>query len=364
MSKLTIGILTCNDHDGLYFSLQAIRLYHPEVLDEIEFLVLDNDPESPHGKANERFVENWLHAKYVKITDAKGTGLRDRIFKMAETPYVMSMDCHVMFVPGSLRKLIDFFDQGEDNGWLIQGPLLYDDGHSVSTHFDLEWRAQMWGTWGTDDRGKKPDYPPFEIPAQGLGVFACRKDAWLGFHPGFRGFGGEEGYIHTKYKQAGKGTLCLPFLRWIHRFERPNGVPYPLDIVDRVTNYMIGFNELGLDVIPIREHFKDILTSEQWAKVDENAAKYAPPGLPPLHRQALGLVKAAVAEGRAMANGVAAVTPEQKQERLSICAQCEFLLCGNGDGTGDRCGQCGCYLNAKANWRSQACPIGKWLALT
>lgn len=118
----------------------------------------------------------------------------------------------------------------------------------------------MWGIWATDERGRDPDSAPFEIPMQGLGCFACRKDSWLGFNPHFRGFGGEEGYIHEKFRKAGKKTVCLPFLRWIHRFGRPNGASYPLNIGDRVLNYMIGHMELGMDTKPICEHFSGIYT--------------------------------------------------------------------------------------------------------
>jgi hypothetical protein len=40
--------------------------------------------------------------------------------------------------------------------------------------------------------------------------------------------------------------FCLPFLRWVHRFARPNGVPYQLQLWDKVRNYVIGHQELGL----------------------------------------------------------------------------------------------------------------------
>ncbi len=73
----------------------------------------------------------------------------------------------------------------------------------------------MWGIWGTDPRGLDPEGEPFEIPMQGMGVFSCRQSAWQGFNPLFRGFGGEEGYIHEKFRQAGGRCLCLPWLRWI-----------------------------------------------------------------------------------------------------------------------------------------------------
>ena len=68
----------------------------------------------------------------------------------------------------------------------------------------------MFGQWSTDERGADPDAPPFEITMQGLGLFACRRDAWPGFHPEFRGFGGEEYYIHEKFRRNGAKVLCLP----------------------------------------------------------------------------------------------------------------------------------------------------------
>jgi hypothetical protein len=94
---------------------------------------------------------------------------------------------------------------------------------------------------------------------QGLGLFACRRLAWPGFNRRFRGFGGEEGYLHEKFRQAGGRSLCLPFLRWIHRFNRPMGIPYTNTWDDRLRNYLIGFTELGWDTGPVEEHFNEFL---------------------------------------------------------------------------------------------------------
>ena len=128
----------------------------------------------------------------------------------------------------------------------------------------------MWGTWDTDDRGKDVNGDSFEIPAQGMGLFSCRKDYWLGFNKEFRGFGGEEGYIHEKYRKFGKKTLCLPFLRWNHRFARPNGVTYPNILEDRFMNYYIGFRELGLDTRELIEHFTPTLTYHKIYQMVQN----------------------------------------------------------------------------------------------
>lgn len=256
MKKLTIGMATHDDFDGVYFTLQSMRLFHSEVMKDVEFVIVDNNPEGVHGKTINGFV-HWVQEpiQYVPFSEYKSCVLKGKVFEHAKTPYVMVVDCHVMLNPGSIKKLIDFFDSGKDEGNLLQGPLLYDDMKTVSTHFDLNWRGQMWGTWGTDQRGVDPNAEHFEIPAQGMGCFACRKDSWLGFNPKFRGFGGEEGYIHEKYRKAGKKTFCLPFLRWVHRFGRPNGVTYPLLLEWKVKNYFIGFDELGLDTAPIYDHF-------------------------------------------------------------------------------------------------------------
>ena len=36
---------TYDDYDGVYFTLQALRIYHPEIVDEAGFLVIDNHPD-------------------------------------------------------------------------------------------------------------------------------------------------------------------------------------------------------------------------------------------------------------------------------------------------------------------------------
>src|SRR5580704_2452877 len=117
----------------------------------------------------------------------------------------------------------------------------------------------MYGCWAMDDRGKDIDSDPFEIGMQGLGVFACRRQEWPGFNPRLAGFGGEEGYLHEKIRRAGGRTLCLPFLRWMHRFERPMGISYRPDWADRIRNYLLTHAELDLDPSAVIQHFEEML---------------------------------------------------------------------------------------------------------
>ncbi len=271
--KLTIGMATYDDYDGVYFSVQALQMYHPEITKECEILVIDNHPDGPCAenlKNMDQYVDGY---RYVPLQDIQGTAVRDHIFIHATGDYVICMDCHVFIVPGAIKKLLDYFDKNPDCQDLLQGPMLYDGLVKCATHLKPVWRDGMYGIWKTDSRGTIPEGNPFEIPMQGLGLFACRKDAWQRFNPHFIGFGGEEGYIHEKFRQAGGRILCLPFLRWLHRFARPMGVPYTLQWKDRIWNYWLGFTELNLEIEPMKEHFRDLLGRDTAQKIFEEIKK-------------------------------------------------------------------------------------------
>jgi hypothetical protein len=257
--RLTIGMATYDDYDGVYFSLQGTRLYHPEILPDVEFVVIDNHPDGPcskHLKALENSIANY---RYVPFGDWSGSTVREFVFEEAQGEFVLCMDCHVLVIPGALKRLLRYLDARPNTKDLLQGPLLYDDLSRIATHFHPKWQGGMWGHWTVDERGVDADAPPFDIPMQGLGLFACSRAAWPGFNPRFRGFGGEEGYIHEKFRRNGGRTLCLPFLRWVHRFNRPMGPRYVNTWEDRVRNYMIGFYELGLATDEVERHFAEIL---------------------------------------------------------------------------------------------------------
>lgn len=253
---LTVGMSTYDDFDGAYFTIMGLRLYHPEVADRISILVIDNNPYGRDAWALKHLEETIPGVRYVPVADVQGTAVRSRVFDEANSDWVLCVDSHIQLLPGALAKLVEFIDAHPDCTDLLQGPMLDDSLRNVSTHWEPRWNAGMFGAWATDPRGVDAEAPPFEIGMQGLGVFGCRKDAWLGFNPLFRGHGGEEGYIHEKFRAAGCRTLCLPFLRWTHRFARPAGVSFRLSYADRIRNYLIGWQELGLAVEPVLNHFR------------------------------------------------------------------------------------------------------------
>jgi hypothetical protein len=259
--KLTIGMATHNDYDGVYFTIQSIRMNNRALDNLLDFVVVDNNPESNHGKTLRHFCE-VSGVRYVPEGGWASTAVRNRVFEHALAPYVLCMDSHVLVLPDAISRLISFYNENPETDDIFHGPMLYDklnpEGMLV-THMKPVWRDNMFGTWAAEPEKKMPyANEPFVIPMHGMGLFTCRTDAWQGFHPLFRGFGGEEGYIHEKFRNAGAVAQCLPWLKWLHRFDRPNPVSYPMPVEMRALNYFIGWKDVGLPLQDIHDHFNKL----------------------------------------------------------------------------------------------------------
>lgn len=278
MKKLTIGMATYDDYDGVFFSIQSLRMFHP-ILSYIdyEFVVLDNNPNSPHGQECKSFVENSVRGKYIPLSEKPSSFNKYKIVDYAEGEYVLIIDCHVLIQRNGLDSLLNYFYDNKDCKNLIQGPLLYDNLTNISTHFDPVWRGDMYGIWATNMEEYNKGLP-FEIPMQGMGLLSFKKSSWQGINKHFKGFGGEEGYIAEKFRSWGGKNICLPDLKWNHRFGRPNGVKYPLILEDRIWNYFIGWLEITKDpnhqmITETYEHFKNRIPEWSLNKILEQSKK-------------------------------------------------------------------------------------------
>jgi len=258
--RLCVGMSTYDDFDGVWFTVQAIRMYQTEVLADLSLLVIDNHPDGIAARPLQE-LGGWIaDYRYLPFSGYNGTAVRDLVFREADAEIVCCVDSHVLLVPGALAALRAWFVEHPESRDLLQGPLLYDDlGNSAATHLEPTWGEGMFGQWSVDPRIEDPACEPFEVAMQGLGVFACRRDAWPGLNPRMRGFGGEEGYLHEKFRQRGGRVICHPGLGWVHRFGRPRGVEYTNKWEDRVRNYYLGWSEIGWDPAPMEEHFRELL---------------------------------------------------------------------------------------------------------
>jgi glycosyltransferase involved in cell wall biosynthesis len=280
MNKLlTIGMAVYDDFDGVYFSIQALQMYHLSGMhNDVEFIVIDNNPTSKRGIETKKFVETKIaNGRYFAYTDKQSTSVRNEIFKHARGEYVLCIDPHVMFAPGSISTLLEYYRNNPNTKNLIHGPLWYDNLTSYSTHFDPVWRSAMYGIWATNKEAYEKG-EAFEIPMMGLGTFSCKKSEWQWFNKNFVGFGAEEGYIHEKFRLAGGKCICIPQLKWIHRFGRPDGVPYKNTFEDRIFNYFVGWLELKKDendpmIQSIFKEFQQVVSKEKIQVIFENAKK-------------------------------------------------------------------------------------------
>ena len=90
---------TFDDYDGVYLTVQAIRLYHPEVASDAEILIVDNNPEGPGASALQA-LEDWVGCcRYVPSRDIIGTAVRNVVFDQARTEHVLCLDSHVLWPP-------------------------------------------------------------------------------------------------------------------------------------------------------------------------------------------------------------------------------------------------------------------------
>lgn len=285
---LTVAMATYEDFDGCWPTIRDLRIHHPRV----EILVIDNAPLS--CKATKGVTEA-AGGKYFHRPDLCGTSKpRDACFTYAETDWVCVVDCHILFMPGAVQWLLEYIERNPLSKNILSGPLLHDDDVTGATHWQPNPTCGLWGEWATDYEkligNRQPGFrlfeyfreDPFEIPMQGLGLFAMCRMNWPGFNPLFQGFGGEEGYIHEKVRRNGGKALCCPKLGWYHRFRSIGGfqgVPYPLRDEDHIWNLLVGHRELGIEAEDkIYQHFGKRVADVTWQSLVDASRKAQPFG--------------------------------------------------------------------------------------
>lgn len=104
----------------------------------------------------------------------------------------------------------------------------------------------------------------------------------------------------------------------------------------------------------------EVIYAQYEATLDVIASGNAPEKVSPtqpspgLIKKAGSLLNALRAETKAVVQGQPNLTVEQVAARLATCASCEQLRSNRS------CAKCGCFVDAKARFRSQTCPLSKW----
>lgn len=247
--KWTIGLPCYKNFTEVWFTVQALRMYHD--LTDCEIILADNFGDL--GLIDFCRKDGGGIVRHVSCNEIQGVSYaKNAVFDAAKGEQVLIMDSHILLAPGAL----DFTIEDDD---LYQGPCLKGNGTAYGCEWLQEWRRRMWGVWAPRVPVGELPSKRWEIWAQGAGFFACRRESWLGFNKDFRGFGAETGYIQEKYRKNGRKVWCEPSLIWQHYFcsaksgGRP--IPYPLIMHDRIRNFLLAFKELEFSPEEIILHF-------------------------------------------------------------------------------------------------------------
>ena len=300
MVKLTIGMPTYNDFDGVYFTLQALRLYQD--LADTELLVVDN-----YGcEHTKKFVEGGAKGRYILATDAVGTAAaKNRVFAEARGEAVLCCDSHVLFDPGAIARLKAYYRSIPTAAISCKGLSWHDDLKTISTHYkpgvaerDVghlgDGPAREWIRRGSRSRSG----------CRGWGSSVAARQRLAGLQSGLSRLRRRR-RLHPREGPARRepAACACPGCAGCTASAGPAGVPYPALLFDKVRNYIIGFTEVGLDREPIRSHFSNRLSAEQFAAMEaeavalvegQSAGSIRPAATPP-SPQAAGITPAGVA---------------------------------------------------------------------
>jgi len=239
--SLTISMATFDDFDGVFFSVQSIRM-HQDLPEETEFLILDNNPDSAHGKQLKHFAKDVPGMRVVDVTDRKSSFVKYDAFKLAKGDIILGLDCHVLLQTDFINAMMEYWSRNPNSKNMLTGPLIYDSLKATSEQINPVWRGHDFGIWGDNKEGMKSG-EPFAIPAQGMGCYSFIRANAPEINQGFRGFGGEEWYMAEKVRRNGGVVVCHPKMGWNHRFNWPIRT-FPLTIEDKLHNYYTGWLEI------------------------------------------------------------------------------------------------------------------------
>lgn len=269
---LTIGMATYDDAQGVWWTLSSLRLHHIGPHDpRIELLVVNDHPNEDTdltnacANAGARLVHK---SKNLGPAHAKNT-----IWENATGRYVLMLDCHVLLGPRSIRYIMDAIEDDTIGNDMWVGPLKNERGGVIATELLPHMRGEFFGVWHV--AADRPDQVR-EVHAHGSAYALMRRSCWPGFSEHFRGFAGEEIYIHEKVRRAGGRVMYHPTLAWSHRFCRFKPVPYALTLNDKARNYLIAAYEMGWNIAQFRAYFGRRLPVDQMTIVERDVMAIYP----------------------------------------------------------------------------------------
>jgi len=271
MYNLTVGMATFDDPQGVWWTLSSLRMHHD--LTGVELLVVDDHPIAGRGEIKNVCAN--AQARYVHAPKNRGPAhAKNSVWEHATGTHVLLVDCHVLLAPNAIARLVAAARSGEVGHDMWVGPLRSEANARIATELAPELRGDFYGTWFVNNQHTGDT--PREVLAHGSALMFMQKDKWPAFSQHFKGFAGEEIYIHDKVRKQGGRVMYQPWLGWCHRFPRFGAVPYNLTLNDKFHNYLIAGYEMGWNVPQLREYFGRKLPLEQRTIAEQGLTEIYP----------------------------------------------------------------------------------------
>jgi len=271
--KLTIGMANWDDPEGAWWTLCAIRQYHvPAGSTDVELLVIDDMPDKQSELENACRLAN---TRYEHFSKNKGPAhAKDSVWELAKGDYVLLLDSHVLLAACSVQYILDAIDSDLIGKDLWTGPLLNESGATIATELLPEWRGDFFGIWFTD-----PELPKIkikEIEGHGSAYTLMKREHYPYFSKNFRGFSGEELYLHQKVRNNGGKCYSHQELGWTHRFLRSRPITYTLTLNDKLRNYLVASYEMSWSIKQVCDYFKRKLLADHYKNVLDDVKELIP----------------------------------------------------------------------------------------
>lgn len=284
--KLTIGITHFGNYCAIHSTIQSIRLYHSDILDDIEIIVLDSHPMNSDGdQLKLSLLSNevcGIPIRYIADNKCKGTASKQMIIDYVSTPYFLCVESGTLLLAGSIKKLIQYFDENVDDSFgIVQGVEFDFSLNNYITHTNFIWNNGVYGIDTKDINAEVSSNRPFSVNGARLNTFAGRIDKVKNiklFNERFLANSSEMDnlYCDKVLRQHGFSVGCLPFLRYTCSNPiKPNKVKFKIEALD-VYNYATAFILFNMqdDLNILIEEKKSIMDERKILDIIEKVKKY------------------------------------------------------------------------------------------
>lgn len=255
--KLTIGIMYHSAYDAIHSTLQSIRLYHSEILGDIEIIILDSHPMGVDGdQLKLSLLSNdicEIPVRYIANNKCRGSSEKQIILEYVSTPYFLYMEPGTLMVQGSIGKLIKYFDSNLDKGFGILQGIEFDFAlKNYVTHTKFIWHDNSYGIDDRDINVNLSSDVAISVDGARLNVFACRMDTVKNiklFGPHFLANSSnmDNLFCDKTLRFNNLDIGCLPSLRYTCSHPINGGKSKIKTELTDVHNYAVAFLAFGME---------------------------------------------------------------------------------------------------------------------